>query len=118
GRAGDRSPRTMRHNSAVLPPVGDRKVLPVLSPVVDSTVLRAPWLRAPWLRAPWLRARRRTVVLAAAVLTGALLAVVLVAGWAGGGNSGVTNVDGNASAVVYAAGHRPLAPDFTATTLT
>jgi len=30
----------------------------------------------------------------------------------------VTNVDGNASAVVYAAGHRPLAPEFTATTLT
>jgi len=56
--------------------------------------------------------------LAAAVLTGALLAVVLVAGWAGGGNSGVTNVDGNASAVVYAAGHRPQAPEFTATTLT
>jgi len=65
-----------------------------------------------------LRARRRTVVLAAAVLTGALLAVVLLAGWAGGGNSDVTDVDGSASAVVYAAGHRPLAPDFTGTTLT
>jgi len=85
----------------------------VLSPVVDSTVLRAPWLRAPWLRA-----RRRTVVLAAAVLTGVLLTVVLVAGWAGSGNSGVSTVDGNASAVVYAAGHRPMAPAFTATTLT
>ncbi len=56
------------------------------------------------------------VVLAAAVLTGVLLTVVLVAGWAGSGNSG--NVDGNASAMVYAAGHRPLAPAFTATTLT
>ena len=74
---------------------------------------------SPVLRAPWLRARRRTVVLAAAVLAGVLLAVVLVAGWAGSGNnSGVTDVDGNASAVIYQAGHRPLAPDFTAATLT
>jgi peroxiredoxin len=56
--------------------------------------------------------------LAAAVLTGVLLAVVLVAGWAGGGNSGVTDVGGNASAIIYAAGHRPLAPEFTGTTLT
>jgi peroxiredoxin len=55
--------------------------------------------------------------LAAAVLTGVLLTVVLVAGWAGSGNSGVSTVDGNASAVVYAAGHRPMAPAFTATTL-
>jgi thiol-disulfide isomerase/thioredoxin len=71
------------------------------------------------LRALYRRAGRRTVVLAAAVLTGALLAVVLLAGWAGsGGSSGVTDVGGNASAVVYAAGHRPLAPDFTGTTLT
>jgi peroxiredoxin len=30
----------------------------------------------------------------------------------------VTDVDGNTGAVLYAAGHRPLAPDFTATTLT
>ena len=71
------------------------------------------------LRALYLRAGRRTVVLAAAVLTGALLAVVLLAGWAGsGGSSGVTDVGGNASAVVYATGHRPLAPEFTGTTLT
>lgn len=67
---------------------------------------------------PLLRTRRRAVVLAAAVLTGVLLAVVLVAGWAGSGNSGVTQLYGNASAVLYSAGHRPLAPDFTATTLT
>lgn len=67
---------------------------------------------------PLLRTRRRAVVLAAAVLTGVLLAVVLVAGWAGSGNGGVTEIDGNASAVVYSPGHRPLAPDFTATTLT
>ena len=70
------------------------------------------------LRALYLRTRRRTVVLAAAVLAGVLLAVVLVSGWAGGGNSGVTDVDGNANAVVYPAGHRPVAPEFTAATLT
>ena len=70
------------------------------------------------VRALYLRAGRRTVVLAAAVLAGVLLVVVLLAGWAGGGNSGVTDVGGSASAVVYTAGHRPLAPDFTATTLT
>lgn len=64
-----------------------------------------------------LRTRRRTAVLAAAVLAGVLLAVVLVAGWAGG-SSGVTDIGGNTNAVVYQAGHRPLAPDFTATTLT
>ncbi len=73
---------------------------------------------SPVLRAPWLRARRRAIVLAAAVLTGVLLAVVLVAGWAGGGNSGVTDVGGNTNAIIYAAGHRPLAPEFTGTTLT
>ena len=62
--------------------------------------------------------RRRRVVLAAAVLAGVLLIVVLATGWAGGRNSGVTTVGGNASAVVYPAGHRPLAPEFTGTTLT
>jgi peroxiredoxin len=61
---------------------------------------------------------RRTIVLTATALAGVLLAVALVAAFAGGGNSGVTDIDGNASAVVYATGHRPLAPDFTATTLT
>jgi peroxiredoxin len=73
---------------------------------------------SPVLRAPWLRARRRTVVLAAAVLTGVVLVVVLVTGWAGSGNSGVTTIDGNVGAVVYAAGHRALAPEFTGSTLT
>jgi peroxiredoxin len=58
------------------------------------------------------------VLLAAAVLTGVALAAVLVTGWAGSGKSGVTTVGGNASAVLYAAGHRPLAPEFTATSLT
>ena len=52
------------------------------------------------------------------MLAGVLLIVVLVTGWPGGGTSGVTTVDGNASAVVYPAGHRPLAPDFSGTTLT
>ncbi len=73
---------------------------------------------SPVLRAPWLRARRRTVVLAAAVCTGLLLILVLVAGWAGSGKSDVTDIGGNTNAVLYSAGHRPLAPDFTATTLT
>jgi peroxiredoxin len=69
-------------------------------------------------RAPVLRAGRRTVVLTAAVLAGVVLAGVLVAGWATGGNSNVTDVDGSHSAVLYAAGHRKVAPDFTGTTLT
>ena len=64
------------------------------------------------------RAKRRVVVLAAAAFVGALLAVVLLSGWASSGNSGVTDVGGTASAVLYAAGHRPLAPEFTGTTLT
>lgn len=70
------------------------------------------------LRAPVVRGGRRTVALAAVVLAAALLAVAFAAGWAGGGSSGVTGVDGNTSAVLYATGHRPVAPDFTATTLT
>jgi len=52
------------------------------------------------------------------VLAGALLIAGLATGWGGSGNSGVTTVDGNTSAVLYPAGHRPLAPGFTATTLT
>jgi thiol-disulfide isomerase/thioredoxin len=64
------------------------------------------------------KAKRRLVVLAATVLAGTALAVVLLTGWASGGNSGVTDVAGSTSAVLYSAGHRPLAPDFTATTLT
>ena len=64
------------------------------------------------------RPKRRVVVLAAAVSTGVLLAVVLLAGWATSGPRNVTDVGGNPNAVLYAAGHRPLAPEFTATTLT
>jgi thiol-disulfide isomerase/thioredoxin len=56
--------------------------------------------------------------LAAAVFSGLLLVVVLAAGWAGGGSGNVSDVDGSDSAVLYAAGHRPMAPDFTGTTLT
>jgi thiol-disulfide isomerase/thioredoxin len=71
------------------------------------------------LRALPVRTRRRTVVLAAAVLVALLLVVVLVTGWPGGGGNGeVTTVDGNASAVLYSAGHRPVAPAFTGTALT
>ncbi len=82
-------------------------------------MLRALSSRAPSAGAGPSRARsRRTVVLAAAVLAGVLLIVMLATGWAGGGSSGVTTVDGNASAVIYAAGHRPLAPEFSGTTLT
>jgi thiol-disulfide isomerase/thioredoxin len=58
------------------------------------------------------------IVLVATVCAGAALAVVLLTGWATGGNSGVTDVAGSASAVLYSAGHRPMAPDFTGTTLT
>lgn len=81
-------------------------------------MLRALTRRALPARALPVRTRRRTVVLAAAVLAGVLLIVVLATGWAGSGNSGVTTVDGNAGAVLYAAGHRSLAPEFTGTTLT
>jgi thiol-disulfide isomerase/thioredoxin len=82
-------------------------------------VLRALSSRAPSAGAGPARAlSRRTVVLAATVLAGVLLIVVLATGWAGGGNSGVITMNGNASAVVYAAGHRPLAPEFSGTTLT
>ena len=64
------------------------------------------------------KAKRRLVVLAATALAGVALAVVLLTGWATSGNSGVTDVAGSTSAVLYQAGHRPLAPDFIATTLT
>jgi thiol-disulfide isomerase/thioredoxin len=63
------------------------------------------------------KAKRRVVVLAASVLAAAALVAVLLTGWASGGNNGVTDVAGNPSAVLYSAGHRPLVPDFTATTL-
>jgi thiol-disulfide isomerase/thioredoxin len=57
------------------------------------------------------------VVVAAAAAAAALLAVLLLVVLPGG-SSAVTYVDGNGQAVLYTAGHRPLAPDFTGTTLT
>ncbi len=72
----------------------------------------------PVLARRYLNNPRRAVVLAAAVITGALLTAILLAGWATSGNRSVTEVEGNPNAVLYAAGHRPLAPGFTATTLT
>jgi thiol-disulfide isomerase/thioredoxin len=56
-------------------------------------------------------------VLAAAVLAGVLV-VVLVTAWPGGGGGDTTTVNGSNSAVLYTAGHRPVAPGFTGTTLT
>jgi peroxiredoxin len=64
------------------------------------------------------KARRRVVVSVAAVCVGAALAGVLLSGWASGGSGTETDVAGSTNAVLYSAGHRPLAPDFTATTLT
>ena len=81
-------------------------------------MLKALSSPGPASRVLFSRAGRRTLVLAATVLAGVLLAVALVAAFGGGGNGGVTDINGNASAVVYTTGHRPLAPDFTATTLT
>jgi peroxiredoxin len=65
------------------------------------------------------RAKRRTVVSVAAVAV-ALLAGALVVTFAEGSGqaSGVTYIDGNTSQMVYAVGHRALAPDFSGTSLT
>ena len=57
-------------------------------------------------------------MLAAAVLAAVLLAVVLVTGWPGGGSSDTTTLKGYPGVVLYPAGHRPVAPGFTGTTLT
>jgi thiol-disulfide isomerase/thioredoxin len=65
------------------------------------------------------KAKRRTVVTVAAVaavLLAGALAVTLTEG--SGQASGVTYIDGNNAQLVYAVGHRPLAPDFSATSLT
>ena len=47
-----------------------------------------------------------------------VLVVILIMAWPGGGSSDTTTVDGSTSAVLYHAGHRPVAPGFTGTTLT
>jgi peroxiredoxin len=65
------------------------------------------------------RAKRRTVVTVAAV-SAALLAGALVVTFTQGSEqaSGVSYIDGNSGQMVYAVGHRQVAPDFTATSLT
>ena len=65
------------------------------------------------------KAKRRTVVSAAAVVTVLLAGALVVTLTQGSGKaSDVTYIDGNPSQIVYAAGHRALAPDFTAISLT
>jgi thiol-disulfide isomerase/thioredoxin len=65
------------------------------------------------------RAKRRTVVTLAAVAA-ALLAGALVVTLTQGSTkaSGVSYINGDSNAIVYAQGHRALAPDFTGTSLT
>jgi peroxiredoxin len=65
------------------------------------------------------KAKRRTVVTLAAVLA-ALLAGALVVTLTQGNTkaSGVSYINGDSNEIVYAEGHRALAPDFTATSLT
>jgi len=65
------------------------------------------------------KAKRRTVVTLAAV-PAALLAGALVVTLTQGNTkaSGVSYINGNTNEIVYAEGHRALAPDFTATSLT
>ena len=65
------------------------------------------------------RAKRRTVVSVAAVAAVLLVAALVVTLTQGSGQaSGVTYVGGNNNQIVYAAGHRAVAPDFTGTSLT
>jgi thiol-disulfide isomerase/thioredoxin len=65
------------------------------------------------------RAKRRTVVSVAAVAAVLLAGALVVTLTQGSGQaSGVTYVGGNNAQRVYAVGHRPLAPDFTAVSLT
>jgi peroxiredoxin len=65
------------------------------------------------------RAKRRTVVTVAAVAAALLAGALVVTFTEGSGQaSGVSYVDGNTSQMVYAVGHRALAPDFSGTSLT
>ena len=65
------------------------------------------------------KAKRRTVVTAAAVAAVLLAGALTVTLTEGGGQaSGVSYIGGDKSRIVYAVGHRPLAPDFTGTSLT
>jgi thiol-disulfide isomerase/thioredoxin len=63
--------------------------------------------------------KRRTVVSTAAVVIVLLASALVVTLTQGSGKaSDVTYIDGNTSQMVYTAGHRALAPDFAATSLT
>jgi peroxiredoxin len=64
------------------------------------------------------RPKRKSVVLAATACAGVLAIVLSITGFGGGGGNGVTYLDGTTNALLYGTGHRPLAPDFSATTLT
>lgn len=65
------------------------------------------------------KAKRRTVVSVAAVAAALLAGALVVTLTQGSGKaSGVTYIDGNSSQMVYAVGHRPVAPDFAGTSLT
>jgi peroxiredoxin len=65
------------------------------------------------------KAKRRTVVTVAAVSAALLAGALVVTLTQGSGKaSGITYIDGNSGQMVYAVDHRPLAPDFTATSLT
>ena len=65
------------------------------------------------------KSKRRTVVSTAAVVIVLLASALVVTLTQGSGKaSDVTYIDGNTSQMVYTAGHRALAPDFTATSLT
>jgi thiol-disulfide isomerase/thioredoxin len=65
------------------------------------------------------KAKRRTVVSVAAVAIALLAGALVVTLTQGSGKAiGVNYIDGNNSQIAYSVGHRPLAPDFTATSLT
>jgi thiol-disulfide isomerase/thioredoxin len=63
------------------------------------------------------RLKRRSVLLAATACAGVLAVVLLVTAFTGS-SGGPVYLDGNTNAVLYPAGHRPLAPEFSGTTLT
>jgi peroxiredoxin len=67
---------------------------------------------------PVLRPKRKSVVLAATACAGVLAIVLSITGFGGSGGNGVTYLDGTTNALLYGTGHRPLAPDFSGTTVT
>jgi peroxiredoxin len=64
------------------------------------------------------RLKRKYVVLAAAACAATVAIVLGVTGFSSGSSTGVTYLDGTTNALVYHTGHRPLAPEFSGTTLT